>query len=99
MRPKIKDDAQRVSLTLSGPKRKILMKLAMARGVSRTQIIEDLLEEKDRANNMLGEGNVVPLPHLVGDASNILKPSAGGFDAPTRYATAAETKRQARSSK
>jgi hypothetical protein len=45
MRPKTKDDAQKLTLTLSAPAREILMKEALRRGVSRTQVVEDLLDE------------------------------------------------------
>jgi hypothetical protein len=100
MRPKTKDDAQKLTLTLSGPARDILMREALRRGVSRTQVVEDLtFEFANRNSGIVAEGNTVPQPHSVGGVSNVIKPFAGGCDAPTRYATAAEEKRQARSSK
>jgi len=94
MRPKTKDDAQRVSLTLSGPKRKILMDLAMARGVSRTQIIEDLLEAKDHANNMLIEGKANARPG--GDVGNIHNPSGGGSEPLIQYLPTSKTNLEAK---
>lgn len=94
MRPKIKDDAQRVSLTLSAPKREILMRLALARGVSRTQIIEDLLQEATESQRAgIVEGNIVPQPHNGGDVRITLNPCDGGSN-PTliRYQTAVKGK-------
>ena len=43
MRPKTKDCAQKLTLTLSAPARETLMAEAFRRGVSRTQIVEDLI--------------------------------------------------------
>jgi hypothetical protein len=99
MRPKTKDDAQKLTLTLSGPARDILMREALRRGVSRTQVVEDLIGGFARENpSRIEEGNAVPQPHSVGGVSNVIKPFAGGCDAPMRYQTAAEAARQARSS-
>lgn len=95
MRPKIKDDAQRVSLTLSAPKREILMRLARSRGVSRTQVVEDLLEAAtERSGLYLSEGKSDPHPHNGGGASNTIEPFDGGSERrPTRYQSAREAAR------
>lgn len=76
------------------------MREALRRGVSRTQIVEDLTFDLDNKNSgLISEGNTVPQPHSVGGVSNVIKPFDGGCDAPTRYLTAAEADRQAKSSK
>lgn len=78
MRPKTKDDAQKLTLTLSAPARKYLMSEALRRGVSRTQIVEDLifgLADKQKATP---KGK--PLARGGGGAGNTLNPSAGGSE-------------------
>lgn len=49
MRPRTKNNAQRIALTLSEPARIWLEEQAMNRGVSRTQIVEDLIAETHAA--------------------------------------------------
>jgi hypothetical protein len=97
MRPKTKDDAQKLTLTLSGPARDILMREAMRRGVSRTQVVEDLIFDRENLLR-IGEGNTVPQPHSVGGA-NIIEPANGGLGPQMRYPTAAEAARLRKSSR
>jgi hypothetical protein len=97
MRPKIKDDAQRVSLTLSAPKREILMAMAIARGVSRTQIVEDLLNEYACLNSTIQrEGKAVPQTKFGGNVSNIHNPSGGGCGIPIQNLGTSKEKRRAK---
>jgi hypothetical protein len=53
MRPKTKDDAQKLTLTLSAPARELLMEEACRRGISRTQVVEDLINEFSCKNSRL----------------------------------------------
>ena len=83
MRPKTKDDAQKITLTLSAPARETLMNEALRRGVSRTQVVEDLVFELESRQSLLQEGKAQPQPHSGDGAPNILNPSAGGSKTPT----------------
>lgn len=96
MRPKTKDDAQKLTLTLSAPAREFLMNEAMRRGVSRTQVVEDMVLTHSEKNHSL-LGKTTSQPHAGENAKNIHRPSAGGSKTrPIRYQTAQVT---ARSSK
>jgi hypothetical protein len=93
MRPKTKDDAQKITLTLSGPSREILMKEAMRRGVSRTQVVEDLINGFACENpRLLEEGK----SNLGAAASVIHEPFDGGSEPLIQYLPASKTNLQAK---
>jgi hypothetical protein len=80
MRPKTKDDAQKVALTLSAPARNYLMSEALRRGVSRTQVVEDLIVGLAEKQDATSKGK--SLARGGGGAGNTLNPSDGGLETP-----------------
>jgi hypothetical protein len=63
MRTRTKNDAQKLTLTLSAPSREALMREAMRRGVSRTQVVEDLIDGFQWEKPLAESGKVKPQPH------------------------------------
>jgi hypothetical protein len=64
MRTRTKNDAQKLTLTLSAPAREMLMREAIRRGISRTQVVEDLIDGFTRENpQAAAAGKVKPQPH------------------------------------
>jgi hypothetical protein len=97
MRPKTKDDAQKITLTLSAPARGFLMAEAMRRGVSRTQVVEDMVLQLAESFPAPAKGKYAPQTCSGGSANNILSPSGGGLKTRlTRYQPARQAVRSSK---
>jgi hypothetical protein len=81
MRPKTKDGAQKLTLTLSAPARKTLMSEAMRRGVSRTQVVEELILHFSSQQKLV-EGKANARRKSGESASVILDAFDGGLQTP-----------------